>query len=96
MKSKKKDKEKEILTNAVERHGEERQIIVAVEELSELTKELTKYLRGNSNFNEISEEMADVEIAIGELKIMFENEKSVTVWRKYKVDRLAERMNEKW
>ena len=38
------------------------QLIVAIEEMSELQKELCKALRGNHNLSEIVEEVADVEI----------------------------------
>lgn len=38
-----------ILENAIQIYGKDLQIIVAIEELSELQKELTKYLRGFDN-----------------------------------------------
>lgn len=44
------------------------QIIVAIEELSELQKELTKSLRGKDNREHIIEEMADVQLVLDELK----------------------------
>ena len=46
------------------------EIIVAVEELSELQKELTKYIRGERDFTGVEEEMADVYIALGLIKKM--------------------------
>lgn len=39
----------ELYERAREVYGEETQIIVALEELSELQKELCKYLRGNNS-----------------------------------------------
>ena len=44
-----------------------KQVIVAIEELSELQKELCKSLRGDTNYDNIIEEIADVEIAEAEL-----------------------------
>jgi len=43
-----------------------------IEELSELQKELCKYLRGNENRNKIIEEVADVEIALNDIKAKFD------------------------
>lgn len=49
----------------------EKQIIVAMEELSELIKELAKYMRGNGNEENIQEEVCDCSIMIDQLKMMF-------------------------
>lgn len=49
----------------------EKQIIVAMEELSELIKELAKYMRGNGNEENLQEEVCDCIIMIEQLKIMF-------------------------
>lgn len=40
--------------------GEDNQIIVAIEELAELQKELTKWIRGKGHICNIAEEIADV------------------------------------
>ena len=51
------------------------QLIVAIEELSELAKELCKYLRLEAgtafNINNLVEEVADVSIMIEQIKIYF-------------------------
>lgn len=49
----------------------EKQIIVAMEELSELIKELAKYMRGNGNEENIQEEVCDCIIMIDQLRLMF-------------------------
>ena len=49
----------------------EKQIIVAMEELSELIKELAKYMRGNGNAENLQEELCDCTIMIDQLKMMF-------------------------
>ena len=54
------------------------QIYVAIEELSELQKEICKALRNqdNTNYDNLVEELADVEIMLEQIKIYFEISKS--------------------
>ena len=59
-----------ITKQMVEKYGD-KQVVVAIEELSELTKELCKYLRGESNTQNILEELADCYIVLEEMKILF-------------------------
>lgn len=47
-------------------------IIIAIEELSELTKELTKALRGKPNKEQMVEELADVTFVTEYIKTIFE------------------------
>ena len=75
----------------IQKFGVKNQIIVAIEELSELQKELCKYLRDKTNIRNISEEMADVEIMLEQLKIIFENETPVSIEKNYKLARTYER-----
>ena len=49
----------------------EKQVIVAMEELSELIKELAKYMRGNGNEENLQEEVCDCIIMIDQLRLMF-------------------------
>lgn len=51
--------------------GKEAQIIVAIEELAELQKELTKWLRDKGHICNIAEEIADVQIMLEQLKFIF-------------------------
>lgn len=64
--------EKYVLKQAIDIFGMDMQLNVAVEELSELTKEICKYKRGNKNLSNIIEEMADCYIMLEQMKIMFE------------------------
>lgn len=41
-----------------------RNLIICIEELSELSKEITKHLRGHGDYLGVLEELADVQIAI--------------------------------
>lgn len=81
-----------VYQEALEVYGLETQIIVAIEECSELQKELTKYLRGNQNRQFIAEEIADVIIATEELRYYLDLGLSVETIKKIKIDRLKERL----
>lgn len=61
---------KTITEQMVEKYGDE-QIVVAIEELSELTKELCKALRGQVNTQNIIEELADCRIVLEEMQHLF-------------------------
>lgn len=59
---------------AVAQFGAECQILIAIEEMSELTKALIKYLRYGGNpdiLASIQEERADVEIMLNQLHVIF-------------------------
>lgn len=78
----------DIITAAIDTYGKEHQIIVAIEELSELQKELTKILRGKGNEEHLAEEMADVRIMLSQLGFIFNNFEAVTEWEGVKLNRL--------
>lgn len=74
---------------AVEVYGKHSQLIMAMEEMAELTKELSKNIRGERNITAISEEIADVEIMLEQLKVIFGNRAEVDRKRSEKLKRLA-------
>ena len=86
--------DKEILKNAINLFGKENQIIVAIEELSELQKELTKYYRNGGSVCHIAEEIADVEIMLEQLKIIFPVSPIIESYKIVKVQRLKESCEE--
>lgn len=75
--------------------GKKSQCIMAMEEMSELTKAITKNLRGKHNVADISEEMADVEIMLEQLKVIYGNRAEVDNYRAGKLVRLAEKLIER-
>ena len=81
------NKEK-IYQMAISKWGKELQIIMGIEEMAELTKELVKSLRGKDNRENIIEEIADVEIMIGQLKRLFVVGNDLTTIRRKKMLRL--------
>ena len=87
--------EKDIFRSAINTYGAVMQITVAFEEMSELQKELCKHLRGIGSQENIAEEIADVEIMIEQMKMLFNCETSVLQLREKKVKRLKERMEQK-
>lgn len=81
----------DIYKKAIETYGKEVQIIVAIEEMSELQKELCKYFRVNINTH-IAEEIADVEIMMEQIKMIFDIEKEVIREKAFKISRLEKRL----
>ena len=81
-----------VLRQAIRRYGKLNQLHVAIEELSELQKELCKDLRGKGTRDAIAEEIADAEIMLEQLKRIYHNDGSVKKWRRAKVARLARRI----
>ncbi|MBC8589348.1 hypothetical protein H8707_14105 [Tissierellaceae bacterium BX21] len=86
-------KEKEIYKRALDKWGTELQIVMVFEEVAELQKELSKCLRGKDNRLEIAEEIADVEIMLAQMKILFGIHEAVERHKEYKIKRLEERLN---
>lgn len=86
--------DKNLYNQAVNTFGTPAQIIIAMEECSELIKELSKTLRGKCNVDNISEEIADVQIMLEQLKIIFNNENPVNMWILNKNCRIAELIEE--
>ena len=80
-----------IYIKLISKFGCDNQIIVGIEELSELQKELTKQLRGNGNINHIVSEIADVEIMLEQIKIIFNCKKEVENTKYYKIYRTKKR-----
>lgn len=72
------------------------QLIVAIEELAELQKELTKTLRGKSNISNLLEEVADVEIMLEQIKLLFGfKEEDINIKKEQKLKRVEQRLKQK-
>ena len=84
-----------IFKEAIETYGIDNQMNVAIEEMSELTKEICKYKRGFDNRNNIIEEMADVFIMLYQLQIMLDiTDYELVEMEGRKLSRLQERIIE--
>ena len=89
----------EVLKRAVDVFGAELQAVVFMEEMAELTQELSKFVRGKDNKDAIIEETADVILMTAQLPFMlgadvkeFLGELQQVV--AYKVERLAKRIEQ--
>lgn len=80
----------------LDHYGIDNEIIVLIEEMSELTKELTKLQRGIGDLNHITEEMADVHLSMNVVRIglAIDQNAMVSIMAE-KLDREEGRMNER-
>lgn len=85
-------KTRDIYTAAVKKCGKEHQLVLCMEEMAELTKELSKNMRGFKNTTNISEEMADVEIMLEQLRVIYGNRSEVDTIKAEKLLCLSERL----
>lgn len=101
--------ELKILQAVINRYGEENQLDMAIEEMSELTKAICKYKRAvkererdiccstakNVIFakNDIMEEIADVLIMLEQLMMIFDCKQVVSAIASEKIRRLKERID---
>lgn len=60
-----------VIQKAIDTYGYDLQKQVAIEEMSELTKEICKDFRGKDNKDNIIEEIADVDIMLTQLMIIY-------------------------
>lgn len=83
-----------LLSEAIKTFGVDHQLTIAIEEMSELTKEICKAKRRVKipldEFERICEEMADVIIMIEQLKLIFKNRSRVEEYVNRKLDRLGD------
>ena len=80
-----------ILTDAIEIYGEDSQIWMTIEEMSELSNALAKYRRGRATREDVCEEIADVAIMMIQLSKIFGPD-DISDYLKSKLDRLDKRL----
>lgn len=81
------------IEKAIATYGVDMQLTVAVEEFSELIKEICKCKRGNDNIDGITEEMADCYIMLKQLEIIFDiDTEDIRHIINNKIDRLEKRL----
>lgn len=78
----------------IELYGEHAQKLMAIEEMSELTKEVCKDFRGKLDREHLIEEMADVLIMLDQMLLLYKigGEEIVSMCER-KMERLKERMD---
>ena len=87
--------EKTVFQTAIEQYGTFAQTLMLLEEMSELQKEICKSWRGKDNREQIAEEIADVEIMLAQVKMIYDVAEDAEKWRNAKVKRLWERLGGK-
>lgn len=88
------EERKVIYEMAITKYSQMNQIIKAVEEMSELTKELCKLLVNDSKYSieGIAEEIADVTIMVEQLRLIFDINDEVCTMMDSKIRRLENRI----
>lgn len=81
----------EILRKAIDTYGKDSQAKMMIEEMSELTKELCKCFRGEKDTGHVLEEMADVQIMLDQMRMIFGD---TSEQEKVKLERLERRLKE--
>lgn len=77
----------EVQTAVIKKYGKIIQTFVAIEEMSELMKELSKNMRGEKNHDALVEEVADVYIMLDQIMTMYKltyEEVTEMMWEKLK------------
>lgn len=84
----------QVLERTIVDNGPAYETIVAIEELTELAKELCKDMRDQGDEDAIAEEMADVEIVLAHLKMIYKNAAAVAGWRQQKLHKLEQMLRD--
>lgn len=84
--------EQNIYRGALDAFGADLQTLVAIEEMAELQKELCKNRRGRENRAAIAEEIADVQIMLEQMMMLYDCANAVDEFRTEKLLRLEERL----
>ena len=84
-----------VLKRALETWGEQPQMLMVVEEMSELIKEILKNVsRHKNNIDQIVEETADVEIMLEQLKENYQIFEKVAAYKAEKIKLIEQRLND--
>lgn len=86
------DDRKSVYVTAIEKWGIDAQACMAIEEMSELTKEICKVRRGKNDLDALADEIADVTIILEQLRIMFNLNDLVCQHMDTKITRLKSRL----
>lgn len=86
------EERKAIYEDALERWGADAKIVVAIEEMSELTKEICKLKRGKRDMEALADEIADVTIMLEQLRLIYDINALVCTHMDDKVLRLQSRL----
>lgn len=77
-----------ITENAVKKFGAANQIMKFCQEVAECQEAVLKRAEGRDSLNHVAEEIADLEIMLEQLAIIFHCESHVRHWKRQKLERL--------
>lgn len=80
----------DVYLEAIKTFGALPQMVVAIEECSEFQKEITKIIRKKGNLTNLAEEIADVEIMLEQLKLIFTIHDKVIEQKDEKIKKLKQ------
>lgn len=81
-------REREVYKALEEKNGTNHQLEVACGELCELGAELSRFKRGRGSIRKLWDEMADVEVVLDQLKIIFDpTGEHVAMYKRFKIER---------
>ena len=86
------EERKAVYDAALGKWGAKMQATVAIEEMSEVIKEITKMLRGKLDREHMAEEIADATIMLEQLRQMLNINDSVESWMDYKIAALKRKV----
>jgi NTP pyrophosphatase (non-canonical NTP hydrolase) len=86
------EERKQVYDAALGKWGAKMQATVAIEEMSEVIKEITKMLRGELDREHMAEEIADATIMLEQLRQMLNINDSVESWTDYKIAALKRKV----
>jgi NTP pyrophosphatase (non-canonical NTP hydrolase) len=86
------DIDKNVIAHSIEFYGQDKQLVVCMEECAELQQAISKHIRGKANRDNEIEELADVLICVEMARQIFNiDNKEINAMIKQKQDRLKER-----
>ena len=83
-----KAEELQLYRDVTKDNGERYQLVLLVEELTELAQAITKILRGGTDTMHVAEEMADVLIVLGCIGDHLQLHGAVRLYKNHKLERL--------
>lgn len=86
------EERKQVYDAALGKYGAKMQATVAIEEMSEVIKEITKMLRGKLDREHMAEEIADATIMLEQMTQMLNINDSVSSWMDYKIAALKRKV----
>lgn len=84
---------KSVYNAALLQYGANKQLFVAIEEMSEVQKEICKMLRGKGDIEHLAEEIADATIMFEQIRLFWDLNDKVCEYMDSKVKRLWERID---